>query len=334
MAARNPHDRLVRWALRNPVHASAFFDAFLPDGLREVVDLRTLRIVHGTFLDPALLESITDLLFGATILGHEACISLLFEHKSWMDRWVSYTADRQVRRIWELQREHDPSHPTLPLVIPIVLHHGFGPWRGPRGIQDLLDVPGELRSALDAFLPRQPITFIDLSGTPDEALRSDALRFAVLKLAMLLLKHSRSPGFESRILEWKDLVTAVLSAPNGWLAFSRMVKYVFHVREDLSAAWLATTLGRIAGPRAEESVMTIASRLKAEGRAEGEASGEARKLREKLIRVIELRFGSPDASITDRIAAAETAQLEVWFDRAVVAGDLAAIFEAPEPHPE
>jgi hypothetical protein len=57
-----------------------------------------------------------------------------------------------VVRVWERHRQQNPANRRLPLVLPIVLHHGPVPWQSPRSLRALLDVDGlptaRMRSAL------------------------------------------------------------------------------------------------------------------------------------------------------------------------------------------
>ena len=68
--------------------------------------------------------------------------------------------------------------------------------------------------------------------------------------------------------------------------------------------------------------MTTAERLRLEGRTEGRMESR----RELLLRVIQTRFGSPPDDMRSKIHAADLTQLEVWFDRALTAADLQAVF--------
>ena len=61
---------------------------------------------------------------------------------------------------------------------------------------------------------------------------------------------------------------------------------------------------------------------KAEGRQEGRQEGEALALQ----RLLSKRFGSIPAEITARIAAASSAEIEVWLDRVLDARSLEDLF--------
>jgi hypothetical protein len=69
--------------------------------------------------------------------------------------------------------------------------------------------------------------------------------------------------------------------------------------------------------------MSIAAR---EWRAEWWAEGRAEGQKEALLHLLERRFGSPSEGIRARVAAGSTGEVEAWFDRAIDAESLGAVF--------
>lgn len=65
------------------------------------------------------------------------------------------------------------------------------------------------------------------------------------------------------------------------------------------------------------------------GRAEGEIKGRAEGLAASLLHLLRRRFGAVPAAVQDRITQADPAAVEAWFDRAVDAPSLEAVFEPP-----
>ncbi len=78
-------------------------------------------------------------------------------------------------------------------------------------------------------------------------------------------------------------------------------------------------------PEYEPELISIAAReWKEEGRREGREQG----LRESLLRVLELRFGNLPHGVRERVAAGSAPEVEIWFERAVRAESLDAVFGA------
>jgi hypothetical protein len=68
----------------------------------------------------------------------------------------------------------------------------------------------------------------------------------------------------------------------------------------------------------------------ARGRAEGKAQGRVEGQGRALLRVLEKRFGKVSARLRERIATADVASIEAWFERALDAHDLNSVFESSE----
>ena len=61
-----PHDALFKAVLGKPEHARGVLRAVVPAALAEAIDWPTLTLRPGSFVDLALREQHTDLLYSAT----------------------------------------------------------------------------------------------------------------------------------------------------------------------------------------------------------------------------------------------------------------------------
>ena len=110
----NPHDALVKVVFGKPEHAQGMLRAVVPAAMAEQLDWSTLTLRPGSFVDLALKEQHTDLLYAATWRdGGEVLAYFLFEHLSAPPKKDSLLAFRLLRyqvRIWELCRHRHNSH--------------------------------------------------------------------------------------------------------------------------------------------------------------------------------------------------------------------------------
>ena len=83
--------------------------------------------------------------------------------------------------------------------------------------------------------------------------------------------------------------------------------------------------GRRSSTRGCALIVTVAEQLHERGRLEGVAEGQ----RNILLRQLRARFGALPAEVTERVRAAETAQIELWADRVLTAPTLAAVLGDP-----
>ncbi|HMG57638.1 MAG TPA: Rpn family recombination-promoting nuclease/putative transposase, partial [Kofleriaceae bacterium] len=76
----SPHDALFKAVFAQPEHARGALRSVLPAAFAHALDWPTLAHCPGSFIDPALSERHTDLLFSVSWHdGGEALVYLLFE---------------------------------------------------------------------------------------------------------------------------------------------------------------------------------------------------------------------------------------------------------------
>ena len=118
----NPHDALVKVVFGKPEHAQGMLRAVVPATLAENLDWSTLTLRPGSFVDLALKEQHTDLLYAATWRdGGELLVYFLFEHLSAPPKKDSLLAFRLLRyqvRIWEDWLANHQAAKSLPMIIP------------------------------------------------------------------------------------------------------------------------------------------------------------------------------------------------------------------------
>ena len=116
----HPHDRLFRAVFSDAAEAASLLQAAVPRKLRENVDWNSLRLVEGTFVDDALRQSESDLLFeagyGKETEGHGKVkdrlrLYLLFERRRWfpLARWTIFGQSRSICSRCRTKRQRLPS---------------------------------------------------------------------------------------------------------------------------------------------------------------------------------------------------------------------------------
>jgi hypothetical protein len=125
----------------------------------------------GSFVDDALRERHSDLLFPVERNGTPALLYVVAEHKSADDRFTALQLAGYVVRIVERWRAEHRDAEHVPPVLPFVVYHGQRPWRAPRSPRDLVDLshlpPAAARSLAARHLHLE-YSLLDLSGI-DEA---------------------------------------------------------------------------------------------------------------------------------------------------------------------
>ncbi len=304
----------------------------LPAELAQRIDWKTLELQTGTFVDPSLAASQSDLLFRAKIDDRDVFVYVLFEHQSSPDALMPLRLLRYVVRILEahIRKSADPL--PLPSVIPVVLHHSESGWTAPTElaplfVEALIAVP-----ELARWTPQFQFVLDDISRLSDEALHARALG-AFPSLVLWALRDARTPA---RLLAtmglWAEAFAAVAGAPSGKDALVALFRYISLVSE-LPATTLHDTVQRVA-PEAEEAVMTLAEQLiqqgrtegRSEGRAEGRAEGRTEGRRGQLRRLLRAKFGGVPTAYEGKLDAASEDQLDAWAERLLVADCVESVF--------
>ena len=344
MASTTPHDALFKFTFSNTEVAASLLRSQLPRALVEAIDWTTLVLTRGSFVDEALSDRHTDLLFTCVVRGRTAFIYLLLEHQSTPNLWMPYRMLLYVVRIWERWRADHPNATALPLVLPIVLHHGPAAWNHPLDVFDLVDLDDDLRDAVGPNVPSLAFVLDDLAEATDEALRDRALAaFAEVTLrALARLRDSAAPVDELK--RWLPLLRRMLRSRSGLQRLRAILEYV-HSVVNVEPTELRDVVAQL-GPAAEEVYMTTAQRLidqgkaeglaegkvegiaegKVEGLAEGKAVGIAEGATEIVLRLLRLRFGELPSSIEHRVRSADDDERARFAERVLSATSLDDVF--------
>jgi len=139
--SNKPHDALARRSLSKPELAGAYLASVLPEGLVRQLDLSSLELQRGNYIDPALSERQTDFVYTVDYAGREAILYVLLEHQRCVDpimaaRFYVYTA----RVLNDYLSEH-PNARQVPPILPVLLYNSSEVWSAPTELHDLFDLP-------------------------------------------------------------------------------------------------------------------------------------------------------------------------------------------------
>lgn len=320
----NPHDALFKAVLGQVEHARGALRSWVPAALAEEIDWPALALQPGSFVDQALKEQHTDLVYSAPWRGGAVLVYFLFEHLSALpkDGLVAYRMLRYQVRIWEKWCADHPKEKELPLILPVVLYHGTAPWTEPRQLDTLLAIPTGARAEVEPYLVRCSYLLVDLSKISDTELRSSEMLTALVKLTGICFKHARTyPDFLQILSRWMDVAREVLDAPNGLHALSQLLLYILHVNHRVEQRALEELLERELGSKAKDTTMGLLEKSRLQGRQQG--------FQELLMRLLRQRFGGEvDAGVEQRVTGASVEQIEVWSSRVLSAGTLAEVMIA------
>jgi Putative transposase, YhgA-like len=317
----NVHDALFKIAFSQIEHAVGELRLILPPEIVALLDFATLTLHTGSFVDEALKERSSDLLFSVQLAGRPALIYLLFEHQSRAEELMPFRLLRYEVRIWDDWLKSHPNASRLPPILPLVLHHSEKGWTAPTRFEDVLDVDDETRAVIAEHVPRFQLLLDDISHATDESLQARTMS-AFARLVLFCLRHAREPEqIVERLGQWRAIVREVQQAPNGAAALRVIWRYILGTSDRGKSDEFVRRLVAAAGPHVEEEIVTIADQLREEGRQEGRKEGR----RTALLKLLRARFGALPETVVARVNGAGAADLEAWFDRALVAQALAEV---------
>jgi len=331
---QTPHDALFKATFSKLKHARPMLRSALPAALSRLVSWRSLKREPGSFVDEALREQHTDLLFSATMGKRTANFYLLFEHQSSADPWMMLRLLQYMLRIWQ---EHVARHPgrggergtRLPVIVPVLLHHSETGWTCATAFEDLMDLDDETRAEALPYVPRFQLVLDDVSHATDDELRARAVT-ALGKLVLACFRHARDMrSLLGNLRAWGEVVREVRHAPHGLHAFARVLRYMFQATEDLEPDEVRALVEGATEPEVVEEIVSLAEKLRQQGLQEGLQDGlqkgRQQYAREVVLKLLRLKFGRVPAAATARVRAAAEPELNRWAERVLTAGSVAEV---------
>ncbi|GAA5126939.1 Rpn family recombination-promoting nuclease/putative transposase [Luteolibacter yonseiensis] len=260
-SAAHTHDGFFKAVFSQPEHAVAFFKSHLPAEVTALVEWPSLELLPGSFVKSSLQQAHSDLLFSVRMGERETLLYLLFEHQSTPDPAMPL---RLLGYMSEIHLKHHKEN-KLPLrpVLPFVLHQGPDRWTASTAFEDLFELEGEAREALLPFLPKFSHALLDLTRFDPSAGEEDARVRAVLQLMKLAREKELL-----RFFRWLSRFSAKDLSEN---LLRLILLYAMHSDSDLDAEKIYHNLS--SNPELEKSTMSVAEKLRAEGRVEGLTEG-------------------------------------------------------------
>ena len=334
MPTPSPHDALFKAAFGQPDLARSELELVLPIEVQAQLDMATLEISPGSFVDEDLRQTHTDLLYRVrTRSDGDALVYLLMEHQSKFDARMPLRLLRYMVRIWDRWAR---DHPTgkLPIVLPVVLQHDRDGWRATPEFAAILDASPDLLAAVGPFQPLFRFVLDDLTPLSLEALSSRKLH-ALALLVQMAFWASRSLG---RLQDAAPRMAAIVAELTRDARARTLLTqlYVYLLRDapaDVETEDVRAILEQIAGPRGKEEIVNAGERLieqgRAEGLAKGQAEGQAEGLRAAVAATLAARGLAFSESGKARLAAcSDVTVLTAWVTSAVTAATEADVFGA------
>jgi len=324
------HDKLARGVFGNTTWTAALLRGFLEGEFLTLLDLKSIKLESGSFVDEKLKGHETDLVFSIQTREGPGCLFLLFEHQSSPIHLMPVRLMRYVVRILDRLWQEDSGLQSLPMVLPVVFYHGERAWKGPTRLSGLYQGSPRFKQVFGSLAAELAFKLIDLSKFSDAELKARVTRGAgMAMLTALLLKHQTSPDMIQELATWQDLIAQVAREPNALRALELFICYALKATTATEKELLRVVVP-ITQPEAATMIKTTGQRLREEGMAKGLAKGRAKgrveTLQKNIVRLLEVRFGQLSPEQAQVIKREDEPALEIMFERALQAENLQEVF--------
>jgi predicted transposase/invertase (TIGR01784 family) len=250
----NPHDKFFKETFSRLEVAQSFIEEVLPPDLLERLNLSALKRVNNSFTDEELEEYMADIVYQTEYAGQKTLVTLLFEHKSYIQKYPHLQLLQYILNVWKEERKQ---RNKLSVVIPVIIHHGEGTWK----YKSMKSYFKGLHPSLDRFIPDFDYLLFTLDKIDDNQIAN--FQNLLLSVTTMLLKHSHDNEDEFLKLSsfWAEKLNRLDA--DKQLEFITTVFYYIETalnltQEDLTPIFteVSTNVNNIA--------MTIADRIREE----------------------------------------------------------------------
>ncbi|MGY4687828.1 Rpn family recombination-promoting nuclease/putative transposase [Petrotoga sp. DB-2] len=268
--------------------AQNFLENYLPTEITKVLDLNYLTKEDKSYVDEDLKESHSDMLYKTRINGKDGYIYILFEHKSYNDPRVLLQLLKYILRIWE--EKYNTKTNKLPIIIPLVIYNGENKWNIETKLINLIEGIEELPEIMKQYIPTYQYEIYDFS--PEEKLGIVGL--ANLKAILQTTRVARvktGEKFDEELRRAFEFLIGIKDKKTFNELFESCMLYLMYTRDDINIEKVKEVAKKVMDERGE-LIMTIAEKLKNEGKLEGERKGKLEGEKDFAIRILSKRFGN------------------------------------------
>jgi predicted transposase/invertase (TIGR01784 family) len=183
----NPHDKFFKETFSRLEVAQSFIEEVFPPDLLERLNLSALKRVNDSFTDAELEEYLADIVYQTEYAGQKTLVTLLFEHKSYVQKYPHLQLLQYILNVWKEERKQKKK---LSVVIPVIIHHGEGTWK----YKSMKSYFKGLHPSLNRFIPDFDYLLFTLDKIDDNQIAN--FQNLLLSMTTMLLKHSHDNNDE------------------------------------------------------------------------------------------------------------------------------------------
>mgnify|MGYP003321209020 FL=1 len=288
-------DALFKSVLEDKIAATEFLDAYLPDNIKNILDLSTILIEKESYIEEDLKRRFSDIVYSIKHKDNPketAFVYALAEHQSTPDYWIAL---RLFKYMLLLCERHKKKKDKLPLVVPLVLYNGKTEYTAPKSFWELFNNPDMAKSIMS-----DNYQLIDLQSMSDDEIKSKPH----LGMFNFFMKHI----YQKNMLElWQQFLTEftqsiLIDKEQGYIYIKKLLWYtsskvetektdelnkliLSHLPDDEGENIMRTIADHYIDEGLEKGMVLGIEKGKAEGEAQGIAKGKAEGIAERNIEI-------------------------------------------------
>ena len=303
-----PHDRLFRGSMSHPEVALEFLQAHLDREILSKIDLRSISICPGTFVDEELKLSESDVLFKCLAGESKAYIYILAEHQSTQDALMPFRLLKYIIKIWDYHQVSLAKKDALPfpVIFPLVFYTGKGAYKGPKAIWDLCGKESELMQKIFT----KPFHLVNVNDASEDELTSRKWAGTM----EFFMRYQFRQHIEQEIGKIAENIEELLEENTSFVI--RLLSYIMAINDKFRTtneilSLVQSNLSKEAGGK----IMGFAEKLREEGWEEGREEGweegkEEGKEEEKIIMAKKMLEANLTSSFIAKITELSLDQIE------------------------
>ena len=145
----DPHDSFIKMVLKSKEDAMSLIKGVLPENIKNIVRLETIRLLPDTYIDSSLKKSLSDIVYEAdSMFNLRFNLSFIIEHKSFAPK---VNIKLQLMQYFLGTVQTQISQHILPPALPVIifLYHGEKNWQD----EPLWKLFGDVPKFLHPFVP-------------------------------------------------------------------------------------------------------------------------------------------------------------------------------------
>jgi len=310
----NPHANLFHKVFSSNDIARDFIRHYLPESVVEKLDLNTLTLDRESFVDICLSSTQSDLIFKVKQKnGEEILIYILFEHKSFLDRWVLFQLlgyiirlgerEREVNAIERKNRRKENIENGLPentgiekecvsVVLPVIMYHGKKDWNVDKKLSALYCGPGSFFN----YIPEFDYELVDLNALKNHQVIGNVY----LRVTILVMKHYHSNQFDD-IFEEALILLANYIDDWSTIHFVAVITLYSGSHKSRGQQWIQSTIQKkypkIFGEKGGDVMFGVSNIWIEQGIKEGMEKGMEKGMKKMLLDAISIKYQNISQSI-------------------------------------